>query len=299
MTNKIATILFIALLVLSSCKTNKSKTGQLRNHLDQVLKKEYSLNHGQIIVKYDLANINQSSCLIAKNYGRISNDKAYNKLFLQKFKNRNKSLKSLNINANKKTTKLINLILRLNGRYQYLSKKDLGFIKSLKEYSFFGAIKNLAKAEVKSKNGLEDIANLDHIVSNIPFFLPQNNLRITSHYGMRKHPIKKRKKLHCGIDLVGQKSTPIYSAASGKVSKIGRQGNYGNIVEITHERDLKTKYAHLKLINVNMGENVLDGQKIGLQGNTGKTTAEHLHFEILFKNKPIDPYDFIAHGFNC
>ncbi len=293
----------ILVLLLSGCKNHHSNTENLRNDLIRTIKKNYKLDHGDIIAKYDLGGINQGNCSIAKNYLRIINDENYHNLFLKKFASRFKNRKNsefLQTNASKKTTRLINLISRLNDKYNYLKSKDLNFIKSLKEYKFIQNHKSLKEQSGSNKdNSMKDLANLDHLIGNLPILMPQNNIKITSHYGMRKHPISKRKKLHCGIDLVGAKSTPIYAAASGKVIQVSRQGGYGNLIEIEHGRNFRTRYAHLKAVLVSAGEIVLDGQKIGLQGNTGRTTAEHLHFEILFKNRAIDPYDFISHGLNC
>ena len=92
---------------------------------------------------------------------------------------------------------------------------------------------------------------LDTLTSNIPIMPPEYTVQITSKYGIRIHPRKKKSKFHCGLDIQGKKNSPIYAAADGVVNTVGRKQAYGNLIEIKHSNKFITKYAHLKKIYIN------------------------------------------------
>ena len=107
--------------------------------------------------------------------------------------------------------------------------------------------------------------------------------RLTSPFGWRKHPITFLKSWHQGVDLAQKGNVPIYAAADGTISRVGKLGTYGNVVMVLHTingKTYETNYAHLHSYDVKVGQRVLQGQKIGRMGNTGSSTAQHLHFEI-------------------
>ena len=109
---------------------------------------------------------------------------------------------------------------------------------------------------------------------------------MTSPFGMRNHPIKEKRTFHKGVDLAKTGKVPVIAAAAGKVSRVandGQIGQYGNVVFITHTLNGKvydTVYAHLDSYSVKVGQSVKQGQQIGLMGNTGGSTGQHLHFEL-------------------
>ncbi|MFJ7936005.1 M23 family metallopeptidase [Sporosarcina sp. NPDC096371] len=107
--------------------------------------------------------------------------------------------------------------------------------------------------------------------------------RLTSPFGWRTHPISKKKSWHQGVDLAQSGNVPIYAAADGTVSRVGVLGTYGNVVMVLHTingKTYETNYAHLHSYDVNVGQKVKQGRKIGRMGNTGSSTGQHLHFEI-------------------
>jgi len=114
--------------------------------------------------------------------------------------------------------------------------------------------------------------------------------RISSYFGYRIDPIYKVKKYHSGIDFSAPKGTEVFATGDGVVKKIrhSRRG-YGNTITIDHGYGYKTFYAHLSKILVKKGQKVKRGEVIGLVGNTGKSTAPHLHYEIVKNNKKINP----------
>jgi murein DD-endopeptidase MepM/ murein hydrolase activator NlpD len=111
----------------------------------------------------------------------------------------------------------------------------------------------------------------------------------SSPFGMRFHPILKRRKVHKGLDFRADLGTPVAAAAPGKVVFAGSKGTYGRIVIIDHGLGLETRYAHLHRVKVSPGEFVAAGARIGLVGATGRVTGAHLHFEVRIRDRAIDP----------
>ncbi|MEK3935909.1 peptidoglycan DD-metalloendopeptidase family protein [Sporosarcina sp. FSL W7-1349] len=109
--------------------------------------------------------------------------------------------------------------------------------------------------------------------------------RITSYYGRRLHPIHKVMMGHHGIDIAASGRVPVKAAAAGKVSRVlldgtPAAGGYGNCIMIKHPNGMETVYAHLASFSVSLHQDVSQGQQIGIMGNTGNSTGQHLHFEI-------------------
>ena len=118
---------------------------------------------------------------------------------------------------------------------------------------------------------------------------PVDGARISSGFGMRKHPVLGYNKMHKGMDFAAPTGTPIYAAGDGVVEEAGRKGGYGNYVRIRHNSKLKTAYAHMHRIKVKAGTRVKQGQVIGSVGTTGRSTGPHLHYEVLVHNKQTNP----------
>ena len=139
--------------------------------------------------------------------------------------------------------------------------------------------------------------NLKGFLKQLPLISPVNSHYISSGFGKRRDPFNKRWAAHYGIDLVSHFKAPVYSTAAGKVSYVGRKGRYGRLIEIKHGAGFKTRYGHLHKIYVKRGENIRPYQKIGLLGNSGRSTGPHLHYEVIFKGKPMNPRNFIKAGY--
>lgn len=134
------------------------------------------------------------------------------------------------------------------------------------------------------------------LVKRMPLAAPLDRYAISSSYGTRRDPLNNRQAMHHGIDLIAAANAPIRAPAPGIVVFAGRNGGYGNMVEIDHGRSLRTRYAHLRTIKVKAGEKVEFEQKLGTLGNSGRSTGAHLHYEILIAGKPADPLNFIKAG---
>ena len=117
--------------------------------------------------------------------------------------------------------------------------------------------------------------------------------RVTSRYGMRRHPILGYRRMHAGLDFKASYGTPIHAASDGVVASAGVKGGYGNTVVIDHGGAVATLYAHMSRIGVSAGEKVVRGQVIGLVGSTGNSTGPHLHFEVRVSGTPVDPRSYL------
>ncbi len=117
---------------------------------------------------------------------------------------------------------------------------------------------------------------------------------LSSFYGIRYHPIKHEKLFHAGIDIASAYGSPVYAAMDGVVTKVTRESaTYGIRIELRHAHDYKTSYSHLSKVLVKKGQRLKQGRPIALMGNTGRSTGPHLHFEILYKGKFINPLRFL------
>lgn len=129
---------------------------------------------------------------------------------------------------------------------------------------------------------------------SIPTGMPVEGVRMSSGYGMRNHPVLRKRKAHNGVDLAGARGTPVYATADGTVDMAQYYSSYGNYVQIDHGGDLETRYAHLSSYTVAPGERVEKGQLIGYIGSTGRSTGPHLHYEIRVAGVAVDPTPYMV-----
>jgi murein DD-endopeptidase MepM/ murein hydrolase activator NlpD len=122
--------------------------------------------------------------------------------------------------------------------------------------------------------------------------------RISSVYGFRAHPIFGTRDFHSGIDIANVAFTPIMCTADGKIVFSGKRTGYGNVIVIDHGHSYRTVYAHLAKKLVKVGEYVVRGQLIAKMGNTGSSTGPHLHYEVHFKGKSINPKAYLTDYFS-
>jgi len=116
---------------------------------------------------------------------------------------------------------------------------------------------------------------------------------VSSWYGKRKDPLNSKKAFHSGIDFRGKKGAPVIATADGKVTFAGNNGSFGKFIRIDHGNGYTTSFAHLHNYHVKKGDYVSRGQIIGLVGNSGRSTGSHLHYEISYKKKSVNPSKFM------
>jgi murein DD-endopeptidase MepM/ murein hydrolase activator NlpD len=120
---------------------------------------------------------------------------------------------------------------------------------------------------------------------------PLNVTKISSGFGMRKHPVLGYSKMHKGVDFAAPIGTPIFAAGNGVIEEIGRKGAYGNYIRIRHNRSYSTAYAHASRFSKGLrrGVKVKQGEVIAYVGTTGRSTGPHLHYEVIVNNQQINP----------
>ncbi|MBL6642643.1 MAG: M23 family metallopeptidase [PS1 clade bacterium] len=122
---------------------------------------------------------------------------------------------------------------------------------------------------------------------------PVDGARLSSRFGMRRHPILGYTRLHRGLDFAAPRGTPIYAAGDGQIVALGRNGDFGKYIRIRHRNGYETAYAHMNgyARRLKKGMRVKQGQVIGYVGSTGLATGPHLHYEVLRHKKPVNPRD--------
>lgn len=146
------------------------------------------------------------------------------------------------------------------------------------------------------EGSIHHLVVLESLIDAMPTLSPAKNYRVSSTFGYRKDPINSRRAIHNGLDLVAKKNSNILGTADGVITFAGRNGGYGLMVEIQHANKFKTRYAHLKSISVKLGQKVTKNQPVGIQGSTGRSTGDHLHYEVLLNDNHMNPDDFINLG---
>ena len=119
---------------------------------------------------------------------------------------------------------------------------------------------------------------------------------ISSGFGERNDPFTGKKAKHEGLDFAGVKGSEVVAVASGAVTWSGSMQGYGNLLEIDHGNGYMTRYAHNDQLLVKAGDGISAGQEIAKMGATGRASSPHVHFEVLYKGKAVNPYKFVKQG---
>ena len=144
---------------------------------------------------------------------------------------------------------------------------------------------------------MQEAKYFEDLVNNLPLATPIGiPSRVTSQFGMRIDPFRKRPSWHGGIDMGAGWNAPIVAAGPGKVVYAGTKSGYGRVVDVDHGGGFVSRYAHLNRIVAKKGQEVVIGDKLGTMGSTGRSTGPHLHYEVLFHGKQYNPVEFIKAG---
>ncbi|OKP74520.1 hypothetical protein A3844_24455 [Paenibacillus helianthi] len=147
---------------------------------------------------------------------------------------------------------------------------------------------NTAKATLQAKKAIAEKSRLAPAV-----IWPTQSKVITSSFGYRSDPFNGTSAYHSGIDIAGSIGDPVYAAMDGVVTTAEQMGARGKYIIIKHDNGLESWYMHLNGMLVSPGTRVSKGQKIGLLGNTGRSTGPHLHFQVVKQNKPVNPLGYV------
>jgi len=155
----------------------------------------------------------------------------------------------------------------------------------------------LILASIENLDGeVERWERLQVVLRSLPLAAPLDIYGLRSGFGVRKDPMTGHMSMHEGLDLANDIGTPVLATAPGKVVYAGWMGDYGRMIEIDHGLGIRTRYGHLKKIEVKVGDTVGYRDEIGLLGSSGRSTGPHLHYEVRVDNRPYDPINFLEAG---
>jgi murein DD-endopeptidase MepM/ murein hydrolase activator NlpD len=165
------------------------------------------------------------------------------------------------------------------------------------------SLKKQMYIQTKSYDEIVSLAkNKDQMYASIPAIQPVTNKelsRLASGFGRRIDPIYKVRRMHYGVDFSAPRGTPIYTTGDGVVKKVKTNyGGYGKEIIIDHGYGYVTRYAHLSEFNVKRGQKIKRGECIGYIGSTGKSTAPHLHYEVIKDKKKVNPVHYFYNDLN-
>jgi murein DD-endopeptidase MepM/ murein hydrolase activator NlpD len=302
-------IFSLTLLLLTSCLQtpdtylSQSKRIAYIKRLEDKINEKTNSDYGHIILQYDLLSLASDDyfCSDSSLYNSLleehsTSKRAFRKkihLLIRQINKKARSAPLLDL-ANKKIALQINHFNNLAKKLPLPQTAKNKFLQQ-KNPNIFGIIDESFAQEAR-------LSFIKEYISPSPLLFPMKNAHITSLFGKRKSPIHPRKvrlEMHYGIDAVSRRNYQIYATAPGVVKFAGAQVGFGNVVIIDHGYGYQTYYAHLDSFVVKEKEPVLSGQVIGIQGSSGKTTNFHLHYEIRYHNKPLDPMIFFKANSNC
>lgn len=186
------------------------------------------------------------------------------------------------------------LVSKMNNLKNDLLYVEQKYISILKNLNFIDKKKSQENVQSLEKR-LNNISYYKSLFDIIPFGLPGKTAVITSRFGIRVHPIIGHKHFHKGIDLFIE-NNKVLSTQNGNVVRAEKTLGFGNVIEIESRKNnniVKTRYAHLKSLNVKIGQKVSKGDLIGIQGKTGLATAAHVHYEVMLNNEVINPQNIL------
>lgn len=189
----------------------------------------------------------------------------------------------------------INVPLRKNGLYfnPLANKKNAKGGLFVPEPKAKVKDKKISKKISEIYNDVSDLEYYREVVQYVPIGKPVWSYWVTSPYGGRADPFNKKQARHKGIDLASRTGNKIKTQAKGKVTRAEFASGYGNLVVVDHGNGFVTKYAHMHKIYVKKGQYVDVNETLGEVGNTGRSTGPHLHYEVLFQGKTVDPMPFM------
>lgn len=144
---------------------------------------------------------------------------------------------------------------------------------------------------------VDELAAIHKALQNVPLSSPLTvGRRFTSGFGIRRDPINGKYSRHNGIDFAAPWASPVTATADGVIHFAGTRSGFGRVVEINHGNGFITRYAHMNRISVKKGQKVSLHDKVGELGSSGRSTGPHVHYEVLYKGKPLNPRRFIEAG---
>ena len=183
---------------------------------------------------------------------------------------------------------------RLNAGPEESAKKDAGGNEGGPYIPYNETFLN--STEQSLITDVDRLVALHDIVMQLPLNQPLKEWQQMSPFGKRVDPFNHRWSMHPGIDMRGASGSRVLATNAGVVIDAGRKPAYGNMVDIEHKYGIITRYAHMSKLLVKEGDKISKGQVIGIQGSTGRSTGEHLHYEVRINDHPVNPINFLHAG---
>lgn len=237
-------------------------------------------------------------------YNTLSDDVAKMDQIITALENRDDNIYRIVLGAEPIDTEIRNAGVGGAERYADIRSSSTEFKDEiLKIAENVDKLKRQIYIQSKSYDEIVELAeNKEKLFAAIPAIQPVSNeelIRLASGFGYRVHPVYKVKKLHTGIDFSAPIGTPIYATADGTIEEVNVSfSGYGKTLIIEHGFGFKTRYAHMHQFAVKEGEKVKRGQVIGYVGNTGTSTASHLHYEVIKNGSKINPVHYFFNDLN-
>ena len=158
----------------------------------------------------------------------------------------------------------------------------------------FGLLRSLLEGlESRLQSVRTNVEKRNALANATPSIWPATGW-LTSRMGPRTDPVTGGADFHAGLDIAGDKGQPVYATAAGVVTQAGYSGGYGNLIVVDHGFGLETRYGHLSGFNVQKGAHVKRGEMIGRLGATGRTTGNHLHYEVMANGRLLNPLQLLT-----
>lgn len=224
---------------------------------------------------------------------------------LAKILDANKKISEYEINISKRNKELADLIenttkidIAASSNLVNVPKAPIG---GLEKDTNSSADKNLIKDsfnienfdDLKRQELIKQMDKINKMVQVLPIGLPLKSNVISSNFGIRRSPFTGKIVKHLGIDFSAKYGVPVHSTGKGVVVKAKYSNTYGYMVDIRHKKNVISRYAHLSKILVPKGKIISRGDIIGLVGSTGRSTGNHLHYEVKVNKKSVNPISFI------
>ncbi len=160
-----------------------------------------------------------------------------------------------------------------------------------------GKLNNPLKSfDREMSQSVQQIETLKSVLRILPLVAPVKQASLESSFGGRVDPFTGRMAFHAGVDLAAPYGADVFATSAGKITAAEYRGAYGNMVEIDHGLGVSTRYGHLSKIGVEVGQQIAKGEAIGVQGSTGRSTGPHVHYEVRYNDRPLNPAKFLSAG---
>ncbi len=190
-----------------------------------------------------------------------------------------------------------------DGEFNFIEAPGVGGMDPATPQSAFDVRGRLDELELQFESSGEQLSLIEALLADqdvdlgaTPAGMPVSGGYMSSHFGSRTDPITGGNQFHRGLDFAGKAGDPVSAVADGVVIFASSDAGLGNLVEIDHGNGVMTRYGHNSKLLVTVGERVRAGDKISLMGSTGRSTGNHLHFEVWRDGRPVNPRQFLQHS---